>query len=106
MKKITLVLICVSLILVFFVYSGRSSETIKLTTEDKEKIKATYYPPPSQNAPGVILIPDTRCDRDAFGRLPSKFNKAGFAVLVMDLRYKELIASAKGREGKNKLSYF
>jgi dienelactone hydrolase len=107
MKKITWLFICISLILIFFVYSGRSSENIKFTTDDKEKIKATYYPSTSTNAPGVILIPDTRCDGSVFAKqasdFPSKLNNAGFSVLAMDLRYKDLVARATRPDEQIKL---
>jgi len=73
-------------------------QSITLSTEDNEKISATFYPPPSPNAPGVILIPDTRCDRTLFGDFPSNLNRAGFAVLSMDMRYKDLIAQAGNKE--------
>lgn len=72
--------------------------SITLSTEDNEKISATFYPTPSPNAPGVILIPDTRCDRTLFGDFPSNLNRAGFAVLSIDLRFKDLIAQARSRE--------
>ena len=104
MKRITLVLLFISLILVSLVDIAISLEFVKLTTEDQKEISANYYPPPSDNAPGVILIPDTRCDSNSFGRrFPSNLNKAGFAVLVVDLRYKDLIARAGRREEQIKL---
>lgn len=94
----------ISLIFASFVDIAISSESVKLITEDQKQIYATYYPPPSDNAPGVIFIPDARCDGILFGgRFPSNLNNAGFAVLVMDLRYKDLIARARGREEQIKL---
>jgi dienelactone hydrolase len=76
-----------------------SKESVTIITDDQKKIAATYYPAPSPNSPGVILIPDTRCDRKkSFGRFPSTINKAGFAVLALDLRYKDLIARARSKE--------
>lgn len=104
MKRITLLLLFLSLILISFVDIARSSESVKLITEDQKQISATYYPSPSDNAPAVILISDTRCDGILFGRrFPSNLNNAGFAVLVMDLRYKNLIAKAGGREEQIRL---
>ena len=41
-----------------------------LTTADKKSIDITYYPAPADHAPVVILIPDTRCDRSVFQKLP------------------------------------
>ena len=75
-----------------------SEQSITLNTEDNQNISATFYPPPVPNAPGVVLIPDTRCDRSSFGEFPLKLNKSGFAVLSMDLRFKDLIAQARSRE--------
>ena len=71
---------------------------ISIRTEDHKQVSATYYPPAVRNAPAVILIPDTRCDGSVFGDFASKLHEAGFAVLAMDLRYKDLIA--KVRRGK------
>lgn len=99
MKKI-IVLLAMVLVTVLFIsiseQPGGAAESVKLITEDQKNISAAYFSPPSANAPGVILIPDTRCDGSAFGRIPSRINKAGFAVLVIDLRYKKLIAQARG----------
>jgi dienelactone hydrolase len=76
-----------------------SKESVTIITDDQKKLGATYYPASSPNSPGVILVPDTRCDRKkSFGRFPSKINKAGFAVLALDLRYKDLIARTRDRE--------
>ena len=68
-----------------------------LTTADKKSIDITYYPAPAEHAPVVILIPDTRCDRNAFQKLPSQLQRAGFAVVAMDLRYKALMAGTRNR---------
>jgi dienelactone hydrolase len=80
-----------------------SSESVKLTTEDQKQIHAAYYRSPSGQAPGVILIPDTRCDGSVFDRFASKLNKEGFNVLAMDLRYRDLIATAGRPEAQIKL---
>jgi dienelactone hydrolase len=71
---------------------GPSAE--KLLTEDSIQLEFDYYPAHHRDSPAVILLPDTRCDRRAFGALPAKLNQAGFAVLTMDLRYKDLIAKS------------
>lgn len=63
-----------------------------LTTGDNVKLGFDYYPAQQPNSPTVILLPDTRCDRKNFGAFPVKLNKAGFNVMAMDLRYKDLIA--------------
>ncbi|HSA61253.1 MAG TPA: dienelactone hydrolase family protein [Nitrospiraceae bacterium] len=69
-----------------------------LTTEDNKTIDITYYPAAADRAPVVVLIPDTRCDRSVFRKLPLQLQKAGFAVVATDLRYKILIAGARSRE--------
>jgi dienelactone hydrolase len=66
-----------------------------LVTGDQVKLDFDYYPAQQPNSPTVILLPDTRCDRKTFGTFPSKLNKAGFNVMAMDLRYKDLIAKAR-----------
>lgn len=75
-----------------------TKESVTIITDDQKNIAATYYPAPSPKAPGVILLPDTRCDRKYFGRFPSKLHEAGFSVLAIDFRYKDIIAKAKSRE--------
>ena len=69
-----------------------------LATADNKTIDITYYPPVAERAPVVILIPDTRCDRSVFRKLPLQLQGAGFAVVATDLRYKTLIAGARSRE--------
>lgn len=69
-----------------------------VTTADKKFIDITYYPAAAERAPVVVLIPDTRCDRSVFRKLPSQLQKADFAVVATDLRYKTLIAGARSRE--------
>ena len=81
-----------------FIAEGVAEETVDITTDDSQKLKSTYFAPTTPNAPGVILLPDTRCDRMNFGSIPRKLNEAGFAVLVMDLRYKDIIAKTKSRK--------
>lgn len=68
-----------------------------LTTADKKSIDITYYPAPAERAPVVVLIPDTRCDRSVFQKLPSQLQQAGFAVVATDLRYKALMAGTRNR---------
>jgi len=75
-----------------------AEETVFIATDDGIKIKCTYFPPSMPNAPGVILLPDTRCDRMNFGSIPTKLNEVGFAVLAMDLRYKDIIAKEGSRK--------
>jgi dienelactone hydrolase len=63
-----------------------------LTAGDQVKLDFDYYPAQQPNSPTVILLPDTRCDRKTFGTFPTKLNKAGFNVMAIDFRYKDLIA--------------
>jgi dienelactone hydrolase len=79
-----------------FLSQGLAEETVTLNTEDQTKLNCTYYPPPMPNVPGIILLPDTRCDNNNFGSISKKLNQVGFAVLAMDFRYKELISKAGG----------
>jgi dienelactone hydrolase len=37
-------------------------------------------------------LPDTRCDRKHFNTFPAKLSKAGFNVMAIDFRYRDLIA--------------
>lgn len=69
--------------------------TQRILTDDQTKLDFDYYPASGQDSPAVILLPDTRCDRKkSFGSFPQILNQAGFAVLAMDFRYKDLIARA------------
>ena len=63
-----------------------------LVTGDQVKLDFDYYPAQQPNSPTVILLPDTRCDRKMFSTFPTKLNKSGFNVMVIDFRYKDLIA--------------
>jgi dienelactone hydrolase len=81
-----------------FVPVGLAEETVHIATDDGKKLKCTYFPPLKANAAGVILLPDTRCNRMNFDSVPRKLNEAGFAVLAMDLRYKDIIAKTKSRK--------
>jgi dienelactone hydrolase len=80
------------LISVGFATTKITKESVTLITDDQTKLTGIYYRPLTPNAPGVILLPDTRCDKKHFGEFPSKLNEAGFGVLAMDFRYKDLIA--------------
>jgi dienelactone hydrolase len=77
---------------------GRAEETVSITTDDGKALRCIYFPPAQSNSPGLILLPDTRCDAASFGSIPEKLNKAGFAVLAMDFRYKAIIAKAGNRK--------
>ena len=80
-----------------FAAAGRAEETVSITTDDGKALRCLYFPPAQSNSPALILLPDTRCNAASFGSIPAKLNKAGFAVLAMDLRYKDIIAKAGDR---------
>jgi dienelactone hydrolase len=80
-----------------FVAEGRAAETVSITTDDGKALRCKYFAAAQSNSPGLILLPDTRCDASNFGSIPANLNKAGFAVLAMDLRYKDIIAKAGDR---------
>jgi len=94
MKRVLLIVLGVVVSLALHQLAGAES----VVTEDKKSIDITYYPSTSERAPVVILIADTRCDRSVFRKLPSQLQKAGFAVVATDLRYKTLIAGTRSRE--------
>lgn len=92
LQKIFLMTICL-LTLVFGCAIAQTTQSSQsLITGDQVKLDFDYYPAQQPNSPTVILLPDTRCDRKNFGTFPAKLNKAGFNVMAMDLRYKDIIA--------------
>jgi dienelactone hydrolase len=97
-KLIISLLLIIPCSLAQFVAKGAAEEAVTLTTADGKQLKCEYFQPPMPNAPGVILLPDTRCDGKSFASIPKKLNEAGFAVLAMDLRYKDLIAKIRNRK--------
>jgi dienelactone hydrolase len=80
-----------------FLTEGGAEETVSISTDDGKELKCKYFPPAQSNSPGLILLPDTRCDAANFDSIPANLNKAGFAVLAMDFRYKDIIAKAGDR---------
>jgi dienelactone hydrolase len=102
MKKYSNIIFFLFFIFLFslaqFVAEVVAKETVFITTDDGKKLKCTYFPPSIPNSPGIILLPDTRCNRMNFGSIPKKLNKAGFAILSMDLRYKNVIAKTRNRK--------
>ena len=74
--------------------SQTAQRSVSVVTSDQIKLDFDYYPPVLPNSPTVILLPDTRCDRKNFGSFPAKLMEAGFGVLTMDFRYKDLIAGS------------
>ncbi len=69
-----------------------AQRSVALVTDDKIRLDFDYYPAHRPNSPTVILLPDTRCDREIFGPFSAMLNEAGFGVMVIDFRYKDLIA--------------
>ena len=61
-------------------------QTVRLQTADGVTIVGTYYVPPAQNAPGVILLHMVARNRADWEPLARKLQAAGFAVLAIDLR--------------------
>lgn len=99
MQKPCLILaVCVLFILSGCAATQVKKQSVSLVTDDKKKLTADYYPAKSPSAPAVILLPDTRCDKNVFGSFPSELNNAGFTVLAIDMRYKDLIAKAGSRD--------
>jgi dienelactone hydrolase len=69
-----------------------AQRSVALVTGDQIKLDFNYYPAHRPNSPTVILLPDTRCDRKLFGTFSAMLNEAGFGVISIDFRYKDLIA--------------
>ena len=63
-------------------------QTVEITTEDKLKLKASWYPPRKKGrpVPGVVLIHDAGADRSTMGIIAERLRKDGFAVIAVDLR--------------------
>jgi len=89
---------CVFLILSACAATQAKQQFISLKTVDEKKLAADYYPAKLPSAPAVILLPDTRCDKNVFGSFPLELNNAGFTVVSIDLRYKDLIDRAGSRD--------
>ena len=69
-----------------------AQRSISLVTDDQIRLGFDYYPANRPKSPTVILLPDTRCDREIFGSFPAVLNEAGFSVIAIDFRYRDLIA--------------
>lgn len=84
------------LLLITIAFGFATTQTAKssapLITGDQIKLDFDYYPAHKSNATTVILLPDTRCDRKNYGTFPVWLNEAGFGVMAIDFRYKDLIA--------------
>ncbi len=97
MSKQKIFLIAMLFVIFFFgctaIDAGAQVSQI-LVTGDNVKIDFDFYPAQQPNSPAVILLPDSRCDRKYFGSFPGKLNKAGFNVMTIDFRYKDIIAKA------------
>jgi hypothetical protein len=55
-----------------------TKESVTVITDDQTKLTGIYYRALTPNAPGVILLPDTQCDKKHFGDFPS-FSGGGFS---------------------------
>lgn len=69
-----------------------AQRSVPLVTGDQIRLDFDYYSAHRPNSPTVILLPDTRCDRRNFGTFSARLNEAGFGVMAIDFRYKDLIA--------------
>ena len=69
-----------------------AQKSAPLVTGDQIELDFDYYPAHQLNSPTVILLPDTRCDRRNFGTFSAWLNEAGFGVMAIDFRFKNLIA--------------
>lgn len=69
-----------------------AQRSVALVTGDQIKLDYDYYPAQQPNSPTIILLPDTRCDRKYFDTFSAMLNEAGFGVMAIDFRYKDLIA--------------
>lgn len=92
----------ITLLLLIITVACATAQTKKnytpLVTGDGIKLDFDYYPANFPSSPTVILLPDTRCDRKNFGTFPAKLNEAGFNVLALDLRYKDLLSRTRSRQ--------
>ncbi|HIC90107.1 MAG TPA: alpha/beta fold hydrolase [Anaerolineae bacterium] len=59
---------------------------VTLTTEDEIQLAATYYSPPLENAPGVVLLHMVDRQRQDWDRLARQLQANGFAALAVDFR--------------------
>lgn len=92
MKKLPLLLLG----LLFVAIAGQASETKAkvwdpaITTTDGHKLRCTYHQPRTDklnvDARGVILVHMLGGKKTDWNLLPKKLSKAGFAVLVLELR--------------------
>jgi len=86
--KINFFRISILPIALLFLLSGAAiaqtgKQTIMLKGSDNIEIEGIYYPIPTPNAPVVVLLPDTRCDKSIFSKFAAKLNEAGFAALAV-----------------------
>ena len=104
-RKATLITLAVFLISASTSYSTESAKSITIMTTDGKKLGGTLYSTPSASTkpPCVVVLPDTRCDKDPYEGFASRLNQAGFTVLVLDFRFKDLISRARNREEAVKL---
>jgi dienelactone hydrolase len=64
----------------------KGANAVWLTTSDKYRIAAWYYPSKGKACPGVILLHQRGKDKSSWGSLPGKLTEEGYCVLAIDLR--------------------
>jgi pimeloyl-ACP methyl ester carboxylesterase len=78
-------LVCL-IALINFLGLGPKIEDVTLITSDSVKLAATYYTPPKEKAPGVILLHMLSRDRKDWHTLAKRLQKAGYGCLSLDFR--------------------
>ena len=91
-QKVLSMAILLAIIAAGCVTTQTGQRSISLLTDDQIRLGFDYYSANRPNSPTVILLPDTRCDREIFGSFPAMLNEAGFSVIAIDFRYRDLIA--------------
>ena len=92
------------------VTASKKKETVVLRTEDKQKLRGTFYVPKSKKdrAPAALLVHSAGADRSEMKVLAELLQKRGFGVLAIDLRghgesvNKELDWSTMDEEGRER----
>lgn len=91
-QKVLYMALLLAIIAAGCVTTQTAQRSVALVTDDQIRLYFDYYPAHRPNSPTVILLPDTRCDREIFGAFSAVLNEAGFGVMAIDFRYKDLIA--------------
>lgn len=91
-RKVLSITLLLAIIIAGCATTQTAKRSVALVTDDQIRLNFDYYPANQPNSSTVILLPDTRCDRENFGSFPAMLNEAGFGVIAIDFRYKDLIA--------------